>query len=87
MVVRTVGTAVDIERTCSADALTAVVVERDGTAALASALYRHGVTTLADKLLVKDVKHLEEGCIFLDTRNMISLEVSFILGVLLAPYF
>ena len=87
MVVRTVRTAVDIERAGSADAFAAVVVERDGTAALASALYRDRVATFADELLIENIKHLEEGCIFLNTRNMISLEMSFFPGVLLAPYF
>ena len=87
MVVRTVGASVDIERTRTADSLATVVVEGDRTAALASALHRHRVATLADKLLIQNIKHLEERCIFLNTRNMISLEMSFFPGVLLTPYF
>ena len=87
VIVRAVCTSVNIERAGTADTLAAVVVEGDRTAALASALYRHGVATLADKLLIENIKHLEEGCIFLNTRNMISLEMSFFPGVLLTPYF
>ena len=60
MVVRTVCTAVDIKRTSSANAFAAVMVEGDRTAALASAFHCDGVTPLADELLVKDIKHLEE---------------------------
>ena len=87
MVIRTVGASVDIEGTGTADTLAAVMVERDRTAALAAALDRYRVATLADKLFIQNIKHLEERCIFLNTRNMISLEMSFFLGVLLAPYF
>ena len=87
MVIGTVRTSVNIERASSADTFAAVVVEGDGTAALASTLDRDRVATLADKLLIENIKHLEEGCIFLNTRNMISLEMSFFPGVLLAPYF
>ena len=78
MVVRAVGASVNIEGTSTADTLAAVMVERYRTTALAA---------LADKLLIQNIKHLEERCIFLNTRNMISLEMSFFLGVLLAPYF
>ena len=87
MVIRTVGASVDIEGTRTAYTLAAVMVEGDRTAALATALDRYRVATLADKLLIQNIKHLEERCIFLNTRNMISLEMSFFLGVLLAPYF
>ena len=87
MVVRAVGASVNIEGTSTADTLAAVMVERYRTAALAAALDRDRVATLADKLLIQNIKHLEERCIFLNTRNMISLEMSFFLGVLLAPYF
>ena len=58
VVVRTVGAAVYIEGTRTADTLAAVMVESDGTAALAALLYGHRVAALADKLLVKDIKHL-----------------------------
>ena len=87
MVVRAVGASVNIEGTGTADTLAAVMVERYRTAALAAALDRDRVATLTDKLLIQNIKHLEERCIFLNTRNMISLEMSFFLGVLLAPYF
>ena len=87
MVIRTVGASVNIEGTGTAYTLAAVMVERDRTAALAAALDSDRVATLADKLLIQNINHLEERCIFLNTRNMISLEMSFFLGVLLAPYF
>ena len=87
VVVRTMGAPVDVQRASAAYTLAAVVVERYRTAALAAALHSHGVASLADKLLVKDVKHLKEGRIFLYTRNMICFEMALCLGVLLTPYF
>ena len=61
MVVGTMGASVDIERAGTADALTAVVVEGNGAAALASAVDSHGVASLPDELLVENVEHLQEG--------------------------
>ena len=86
VVVRTVGTAVDVERTCAADTLTAVVVERYRTAALASSLDGHRVAAFPDQLLIEDIEHLEERCILLDTADVVGLEMSFCLGVFLTPY-
>ncbi len=42
--------------------------------------------SLADKLVIEDIKHFQEGSVFLNSRNMISLEMAFCLGVLLTPY-
>ena len=86
VVVRTVGTAVDIQRTSSADTLTAVVVERNRTAALASSLYSYRVATFPDKLLIEDIEHLEERGVLLDTADVVGLEMAFCLGVFLTPY-
>ena len=87
MVVRTVGAAVDIEAAGATDALAAVVVERHGTAALAAAFHRHRVATLADELLIEDIEHLQEGGVLLNAGNMVGLEMTRGLGVLLTPYF
>ena len=85
MVVRTMGPAVNIQRAGTADTLAAVMVERYGAAALATALDGHRVTALAYKLFIQNIQHFKEGRIFLYTRNMICLEMTFCLGVLLAP--
>ena len=85
VIVRAVGAAVDIKRTCTAYTFTAIVVESDGTAALASLLDGHRVATLANELFIEDIQHLKEGCILLYTRNMICFEVALGLGVLLTP--
>ena len=87
VIVRTVGTAVDIEAAGAADTFAAVVVERHRTATLAAALHRHRVETLADQLLVQDIEHLQEGGVLFDAGNMVGLEMTLGLGVLLTPYF
>ena len=86
MVIWTVSTSINVKRARSADALTAVMIERDRTAALAATLHGYRVGTLADQLLIEDIKHLKERRVFLDAGNMISLEMTFCLGVLLTPY-
>ncbi len=86
VVVRTVGTAINIESAGSADALTAVVVEGHRAAALAAALHGHGIATLADELLIEDIEHLQEGSILFDAGNMVGLKMSLGLGVFLTPY-
>ena len=86
VVVRPVGASVDIQSAGTADALAAVMVEGHGTAALAAALHCHGVATLADQLLIEDIEHLQERGVFLNAGNMIGLEMTFGLGVLLTPY-
>ena len=46
-----------------------------------------GLNTLADELVVQDIKHFEERSIFLHIRNVVGLEMAFCFGVLLTPYF
>ena len=86
MVVRTMSTSVNEERTCTTDTLTAVVVERNRTAALASPLDSNRVCTFSDKLLVENVKHLKERSVLFDAGNLVGLEMTLFLGVLLTPY-
>ena len=85
MVIRSVSTTVYIERTCSAYTLSAIVVEGYRTTALAASLYCNRVAAFTNQLLVQNIEHLKERRIFFDTRNMIGLEMSFCLGVLLTP--
>ena len=87
VIVRTVCTAVDIQATGAADAFAAIVIEGHGTAALAAALHRDRVATLADELLIEDIEHLQEGGVLLNAGNMVGLEMTRGLGVLLTPYF
>ena len=75
LVVRTVGTAIHIQGTGTANALTAVVVEGDG------------LDALANELIVQDIQHFEKRSIFLHIRNVVGLEMAFCFGVLLTPYF
>ena len=71
----TVGAPVDHHPAGAADALAAVVVERDG------------VLPLRDQLLVEHVQHLEERHVGRDVLHGIDLEAPGVLGVLLAPDF
>ena len=67
VIVRTVCPAVDIQGAGTADTLTAIVVERNRTAALATLVNRYRIDTLPDKLFIEYVEHLEERSIFLYT--------------------
>ncbi len=67
MVIRTMGAAVDVEGACSADSLAAVMVERNRTAALAPSFNCYRIIAFTDKLLVQDVKHLEERSVLFNT--------------------
>ena len=87
MIVRTVCASVNIQATGTADAFAAVVVEGDGTAALATAFDGDRIASLPDQLLVENIKHLQERSVLLDTGNMVGLEMTLGLGVLLTPYF
>ena len=61
---------------------------REGSCgALASLLNSYRIYTLCDKLLVKDIEHLEERAVRGDILNLIGLKMSFCLGVFLTPYF
>ena len=86
MIVRTMGTAVDVKGAGTADTLATVVVKRDRTATLASFLDRNGIDTFPDQLLIENIEHLEERGILFNARDVISLEMSLALGVLLTPY-
>ena len=86
VIVRTVGTAIDIQATCTADTFTAIVVERHGTGTLAAALYGNGIVPFANQLLVQDVQHLEERSVLFDSGDVIGLKMTLLLGVLLTPY-
>ena len=86
VIVRTVRAAVNEQRACTADTLTAVVVERHRTAALAASVNGYWIVTLTDQLLIEDVKHFEERGVLLYSGNMISLKMTLFLGVLLTPY-
>ena len=66
MIIRTVRTTVNIKGAGTAYTLTAIVIERDRAAALATALDSYRVRTLTDKLLVENIKHLKERSIFLN---------------------
>jgi hypothetical protein len=68
-----VGLTVDHERAHAADALAAVVIERDGLLAR------------ADQVFVHDVEHLEEALIGRDALCLIGLEVA-VVGGLLTPH-
>jgi hypothetical protein len=86
VIIRTMCPTVDVKGASSANTLTAIVIERYGTAALASFVNCNRIHTFPYKLLIQNIEHLEEGCILFDTRNMISLEMSLSLGVFLTPY-
>ena len=62
------------------------MVERHGTAALAASLNGHRIVSFPDKLLIKNVEHLEEGGILLNSRDVVGLEMTLLMGVLLTPY-
>ena len=64
---------VDVERAHAADALAAVVVEHERLLAF------------VDKLLVQDVKHLEERGVIGDVVHFVGVEMSLVLGAILAP--
>ena len=87
MIVRTMRAAVNIEGTGTADTLAAIMIERHGTTALATLVHSNRVTTFPDQLLIEDIEHFKERSILFNPGNMISLEMSLILGVLLTPYF
>ena len=55
LVIRSMGTAVNIQGTGTADTLAAIVVERHGAAALATSLNSHRIISFPDKLLIKNV--------------------------------
>jgi hypothetical protein len=55
MVVRTMGAAVNVKGASSAYSLTAIVVERHGTTALATSINSYRIITFPDKLLIKNV--------------------------------
>ena len=86
LVIRSMCPSVDIERTCTAYTLTAVMVERDRAAALAPPLDSYRIHTFMDELLVKDVEHLEKGAVRRYILDLVGLKMSFCLGVFLAPY-
>ena len=86
MFVGTMGASVYIEGTGTADTLAAIVVERYRTAALAASFYGNGIRPFADKLFIEDIEHLQEGGVGLYPADMISLEMTLGLGVLLTPY-
>ena len=86
MVIRTMGTAVNIQGTGTANTFAAVMVKGNRTAALAAFIHCHRIHTLTDQLLIENIEHFQEGSILFDTGNMISLEMSLGLGVLLTPY-
>ena len=86
MVIWTVSTSVNVKRARTAYSFTAVMIERYRTAALAATLHGYRIGTLTDQLLIENIKHLKERCVLLDAGNMISLEMTFCLGVLLTPY-
>jgi hypothetical protein len=69
-----VSVAIDVHRTHTADTLAAVVVKC------------YGLLTLVDKVVVKDVHHLEERGVRRDVLNLVSLERTLALSVLLTPY-
>ena len=60
VIVRSVSTAVDVQRAGSADTLAAVVVKSNRAAALTTSLNSNRVATLSDKLFIEDIEHLEE---------------------------
>ena len=86
MIIGTVSTSVDVKRAGTANTLTAIMVERHRTAALATSLNGYRIATLADKLLIENIKHLQERSILFYTLDVISLKMSFCFGVLLTPY-
>ena len=86
MVIRTMGTSVNIQGTGTADTFAAVMVKGNRTAALAALVNGDGIHSFADQLLIENIEHFQEGSILFDTGNMIGLEMSFGLGVLLTPY-
>jgi hypothetical protein len=67
MVARTMGAAIDVEGAGSADSLAAVMVKRNRTAALAPSFNCYWIIAFTDKLLVQDVKHLEERSVLFNT--------------------
>ena len=86
MVVRTVGPPVNEQATGTANAFPAVMVERHGTAALAAAFHRHRVAALTDQLFIEDIEHFQERSVLFNAGNMVGLEMTPGLGVLLTPY-
>ena len=85
MIIRAMCTAVYVKGTGSAYSFTAVVIERNGTAALATFIHCDGITTFPDELLVQDIQHLKERSVFLNPADMVCFEMSFRLGILLTP--
>jgi hypothetical protein len=69
------STSIDVHAAGSANTFATVVVESDG-------LFAFGY-----KLLVKHVKHLEEGHFRRDVLYLVCLEAAFGLKVLLLPHF
>ena len=64
---------VDVERAHTADTLAAVVIEYEG------------LLTFVDELLVQDVEHLEERGIIGNIVHLVLIEMSLVLGAVLAP--
>ena len=86
LVVRSVSTPVDVERAGAADTLTAVMVERYRTAALAASLDSYRLHPLVYQLLVENVEHLKERAVRGNILDTVCLKMSFGLGVFLTPY-
>ena len=74
-VVVAVGTTVDVESAHAADAFTTVVVEAYGVGYI-----------VVDQLLVEDVEHFEERTLWRYVADLVGLEATLGLGVLLTPY-
>ena len=64
---------VDVERAHTADTLAAVMVEHEGLLAF------------VDEFLVQDVEHLEERGIIGNIVHLVGVEMSLVLGAVLAP--
>ena len=69
-----VCTTIDVQRAHTADTLAAVVVEC------------HRLLAFVNKVIVQDIEHLEERGVGRDIIDLIGLECSLGLGVLLTPY-
>ena len=65
--------SVNIQRTHTADTLAAVVIEYEWLLAF------------VDELLVQDVEHLEERGIIGNIVHLVCIEMSLVLGAILAP--
>ena len=86
MIIRTMGAAVNIQRTGTADTLAAVMIEGNRTAVLAAFIDSDRIHTFPDQLLIENIEHFEERSIFLNTFYMIGFKMSLAFGILLTPY-